>query len=354
MTALKSILLRQITAQGPISVAEYMTLCLLHPKYGYYPSRDPFGTGGDFITAPEVSQMFGELLGLFMAQVWLEQGSPAPFTLAELGPGRGTLMADMLRATQKIPGFHASLQLHLVEASPVLQQIQADRLAAYAPMFHQSADALPDQPLYLIANEFFDALPIRQFMRIGDGWAERVVAAKDGDLCFGLTPPAHLAALSHRLPDTSDGMMVELCAPALPVMEALQTRIKTFGGVALIIDYGDWRSRGDTLQAMRQHAYDDPLAHPGEADLTAHVDFEALARASAPLRASPLTPQGAFLRRLGLEMRAAQLAQNLSGPALQLHQNAYRRLTHAEEMGHLFKVMGLVQPTAPTLPGLDG
>lgn len=353
MTALKALLLRQILAQGPMTVADYMTLCLLHPEHGYYPNRDPLGAAGDFVTAPEISQMFGELLGLFMGQVWLDQGRPAPFALAELGPGRGTLMADMLRATQKLPGFHASLQLHLVEASPVLQSIQADRLAGFAPVFHQNADSLPDQPLFLVANEFFDALPIRQFLRIGDGWAERVVAEKDGDLCFGLTPPAPLAALAHRLPDTTEGMMVELCAPALPVMDALQTRIASYGGVALVIDYGDWRSRGDTLQAVRKHRYDAPLAHPGEADLTAHVDFEALARACPALRASALTQQGVFLQRLGLEMRAAQLAQNLTGAALRSHQNAYRRLTHAKEMGHLFKVMGLVHPAAPALPGLD-
>ena len=354
MSALKALILRQIAAHGPLPVADYMTLCLLHPQYGYYITRDPLGAAGDFITAPEISQMYGEVLGLFFAQVWMDQGSPAPFTLAELGPGRGTLMVDMLRATRKIPGFHSSLRLHLVEASPVLRAHQASVLADQVPTAHDSADSLPDdQPLFLVANEFFDALPIRQFLRTPEGWAERMVGAEAENLRFGLAPPAPLAALSHRLADTTPGMMVETCAPAQPIMDAISRRIVTQGGVALIVDYGDWRSRGDTLQALRQHRRDDPLAHPGEADLTAHVDFEALAQGGEPLRATGPTPQGSFLDRLGLGLRAEQLARGLSGDSLSEHLAAYRRLTQAEEMGHLFKVMALTRPGAPALPGFD-
>jgi NADH dehydrogenase [ubiquinone] 1 alpha subcomplex assembly factor 7 len=299
MSALRPLILRQIALQGPLSIAEYMLLCLLHPAHGYYTTRDPLGVAGDFTTAPEISQMFGEMLGLSVAQIWMDQGCPAPFALAELGPGRGTLMADALRATARVPGFHAAMRLHLIEASPVLRARQAATLAPFAPQFHDSADTLPDSPLFLLANEFFDALPIRQFLRRGDGWAERMVGAQDGALCFGLAPRVPLAALAGRLADTAEGEMVEICQPAQPIMAAIAARIAARGGAALVIDYGDWRSRGDTLQALRAHRYDDPLAHPGEADLTAHVDFEALALAAQPLQAEALTPQGVFLERLG-------------------------------------------------------
>ncbi|MGY6548787.1 MAG: class I SAM-dependent methyltransferase [Roseinatronobacter sp.] len=351
MTALGQLLLRQIAALGPMSVAEYMTLCLLHPEHGYYTTRDPFGAAGDFITAPEISQMFGEMLGLWTAQVWLDQGKPRPFTLAELGPGRGTLMADMLRATRAVQGFHDSLALHLVEVSPVLRRAQAARLDGFAPRFHDSADTLPDAPLFLLANEFFDALPIRQFQRRGDGWAERVITTKGDKLRFALAPPARLAALEHRLSDVPQDGLVETCAPAQPIMAAIAARITARGGAAVIIDYGDWRARGDTFQALRAQAPDDPLAHPGAADLTAHVDFEALARAAHPLRAHPLTPQGVFLERLGITARAQSLAKTLRGDALETHIAAHRRLTHPQEMGHLFKVLALTGPDVTAVPG---
>ena len=351
MTALRDSLIRQIAAQGPITVAEYMTACLLHPQHGYYTTRDPFGAQGDFTTAPEISQMFGEILGLCLAQAWMDQGCPAPFTLAELGPGRGTLMADMLRATRAVPGFHDAAQLHLVEASPVLRRIQAATLPD--PKFHDSADTLPDAPLFLVANEFFDALPVRQFLRMGDGWRERMVGLQDGQLAFGLGPVTRLDALHHRLADTPEGQLIETSTSARPVMAALAQRIAQHGGAALVVDYGDWRSRGDTLQALHQHAADDPLAHPGQADLTAHVDFEALAQAAQPLRATSLTPQGVFLERLGITARAEHLARGLAGEALESHVAAHRRLTHPQEMGHLFKVLGLHPTTAPAPPGLD-
>ncbi|MDD7971653.1 class I SAM-dependent methyltransferase [Roseinatronobacter alkalisoli] len=349
MTALRDSLIRQIAAQGPITVAEYMTTCLLHPQHGYYTTRDPFGTQGDFTTAPEISQMFGEILGLCIAQVWMDQGRPAPFTLAELGPGRGTLMADLLRATRAVPRFNDAARLHLVEASPVLRRMQARNLPD--AQFHDSADTLPDAPLFIIANEFFDALPIRQFLRAGNGWRERMVGLRDGKLAFGLGPVTALAALEHRLADMAEGQMVETCAPAAHVLAAMATQIDKHGGCALIIDYGDWRSRGDTFQALYQHAHDDPLAHPGQADLTAHVDFEALAQAAAPLHATDLTPQGVFLERLGITQRAQTLARSLDGAALQAHIAAHRRLTHPQEMGHLFKVLGLHPQTTPVPPG---
>jgi len=353
MTPLGDLLLRRLATTGPITVADYMADCLLHPEHGYYTTRDPLGAAGDFTTAPEISQMFGELIGLCLAQAWLDQGKPAPFTLAELGPGRGTLMADALRATAGVPGFHAAAQLHLVEASPALRQAQQTALGAHHPTWSDTAGDLPDAPLFLIANEFFDALPIRQFIRDGAGWRERQIGVQDGALSFGLSAPAPLAALTHRLDDTQQGDLVETRAPATPVIQAIAHRIARHGGAALIVDYGDWRSPGDTLQALRRHQHEDPLAHPGAADLTAHVDFEALATAAAPAAFTRLTTQGVFLERLGIAQRAQALAVKLSGAALDAHIAAHRRLTLPSEMGSLFKVLGLYPKSNPPPPGLD-
>lgn len=352
MTPLGDLLITRISAAGPVSIAEFMTDCLMHPEHGYYTTQDPFGTSGDFTTAPEISQMFGELLGLALAQIWLDQGAPPRFTLAELGPGRGTLMADILRATRSLPDFHKAAQLHFVEASPRLRTAQIDRLTPVQITHHDSINTLPDAPLFLVANEFFDALPIRQYQRAGDTWRERHVGLNEDGLGFGLTSPLPVPALTHRLADTKDGDLVEHCPALSPIAQTIANRIDTHGGAALIIDYGDWCSVGDTLQAMQGHQYVDPLARPGAADLTAHVDFEALARAAAPLTPTLLTPQGVFLERLGITERAQSLAKRMDGAALEAHIQAHRRLTHPDEMGTLFKVLGLTRADAPDLPGL--
>lgn len=350
MSALADLLAARIAATGPISLADYMRDCLLHPEFGYYTTRDPLGAAGDFTTAPEISQMFGELLGLVVAQAWLDQGAPACFTLAEPGPGRGTLMADVLRATRAVPGFHQAAQITLIEASPALKAIQAQTLAAYQPQWCDRFDDLPDQPLFLIANEFFDALPIRQFQFDGADWRERMLGLAEGQLCFGLSP-AGPPPQGPAFADPKPGQIVETCPSAQPILQAIGSRIAQHGGMALIVDYGDWRSSGDTFQALSQHRYVDPLAQPGEADLTAHVDFEALAAASG-LQAQ-YTAQGPFLLSLGIAARAAKLGQSLAGAALESHVAAYRRLTHASEMGSLFKVLGLIGPTSPQLAGFE-
>lgn len=345
----------RIRQDGPISMADYMADCLLHPTLGYYTTRDPLGAAGDFTTAPEISQMFGELIGLSLAQAWLDQGRPAPFTLAELGPGRGTLMADLLRATGAVPGFLEAAQVTLVEASPVLRETQARNLTGHAPRWLDNVDALPDAPLFLIANEFFDALPVRQFIRQDDGWAERRITVADDALSFGLTAPGKRPALAHRLEDTRQGDMVELCPAAAPITTAIATRIAAHGGAALIVDYGDWRSLGDTVQALRDHRPVDVLKCPGQADLTAHVDFKPLAQAAhdAGCHASKLTPQGVFLERLGITARAQALARDMRGAALDDLVAAHRRLTHPAEMGNLFKTLGLFPAQAPPPPGLE-
>lgn len=347
---LRDLLGARIAANGPMPVSDYMAECLLHPVHGYYTGRDPLGVAGDFITAPEISQMFGELIGLALAQAWQDQGASAAFTLAELGPGRGTLMADLLRATATIPGFHAAANLVLIEASPTLREVQRARLAGLSISFADNVDSLPDAPLFLVANEFFDALPIRQFIRDGNAWRERQVGLRDGALAFGLGGPTMPAALADRT-DAADGDLVEVCPQAPVIMATIAGRIAAHGGAALIVDYGDWRSLGDTLQALRGHTPEGPLVNPGEADLTAHVDFEVLA-ATPGLTHSRLTPQGVFLERLGITQRAQVLARALRGAALDGHIAAHRRLTHPEEMGTLFKTLGFVPEGAAMLPGL--
>lgn len=345
--SLKDRLIARIARLGPISVADYMAECLHDPQYGYYATRDPLGRDGDFITAPEVSQMFGELLGLWIAQVWMDQGRPNGI-LAELGPGRGTLMADALRATRNVPGFHAALRVHFIEASPVLRHAQAGRVEDAA--FHETVADLPEGPLFLIANEFFDALPIRQFqMNDAGDWQERQIGVDADGLIWGLAPPAPLSVRGGFSP----GMITETGAPGAAIAEEIGRRVAAHGGAALIVDYGDTESTGDTFQALADHAYADPLEAPGNADLTAHVAFGPLARAAAPAASFGPVPQGVFLERLGITARAQALAQSLSGPALDAHIAAHRRLTHPGEMGTLFKVMALTSPAAPAPPAME-
>ena len=350
--SLDSHIAAQIAANGPISLADYMAECLLHPTFGYYSTKNPFGESGDFITSPEISQVFGELIGLCLAQAWLDQGRPDILTLAELGPGRGTLMKDILRATESVPGFNTAARVVLIEASPRLRGIQSETLNKRTIEFVDSVGQLPEAPLYFVANEFFDALPIRQFQRSGSGWRERQVGLESDALVIGLGPMLPQPALRERLKDTQEGDIVEDAPSATPIISELSMRIALHGGIGLIIDYGDWRSLGDTFQAMRAHGRADPLDAPGTCDLTAHVDFEALAAATS-CQHTKLTLQGVFLERLGITPRSQALAKQLAGSALEAHIAAHRRLTHPEEMGNLFKVLGLFPDGAPPPAGLD-
>lgn len=375
MTPLARQLVRRIAHDGPIGLDSYMRDCLLHPEHGYYTTAEPFGAEGDFTTAPEITQMFGELLGLWLAQCWLDQGAPDPFHLAELGPGRGTLMADALRASRGVPGFLAAARPVLVEASPRLIARQRATLEGLdlpnPPRWIDRVEDLPEGPLFLLANEFFDALPIRQFQRHANGWRERVVGLAEAaggaegtegpSLTLGLTPPARLGELAHRLADTGPGDVVEIRPAADAVLATIAGRIAADGGAALIVDYGDWQSLGDTFQAVAGHVPVDPFAAPGQADLTAHVDFARLAEAAqaAGARATRMTTQGAFLEALGIGARTERLAHTLAArppdggaagnPALEAHLRAYRRLTHPDEMGSLFKTIAIhpIETSAP-------
>ncbi|MDG2404352.1 MAG: SAM-dependent methyltransferase, partial [Paracoccaceae bacterium] len=229
MADLRDELIARIAATGPLTLAEFISDCLLHPKYGYYTTRAPFGREGDFTTAPEMSQMFGELLGLWLAQIWHDQGATSTFALVEMGPGRGTLMADLLRATRSISGFHDALDLHLIEASPGLRDRQSKQLGVFSPTWHQTLNTVPDLPLFLVANEFFDALPVRQFIRDGGQWRERCVMIREGTLAFGLTDAAPQAALAYRLTDTKQGDLVETCITSQAIAQQIGQRIKARG-----------------------------------------------------------------------------------------------------------------------------
>ncbi len=351
MTGLGARIAARIAASGPITLADYMATCLWDPAEGYYATRDPLGAAGDFTTAPEISQMFGECLGLCLVQAWVDQGAPARVVLAELGPGRGTLMADVLRAARVRPAFRAAAEVHLIEASPALRARQRATLGDAVAAWHDRVGSLPEGPLYLLANEFFDALPIRQFVRDPAGWRERMVTLREGRLGFALAPPLELPQLAHRLADTPPGAVVELCPALVPIAAEIGRRIAAHGGAGLILDYGGWRSLGDTFQAVRGHAPADPLEAPGTADLTAHVDFEALALAARPAAAAGPVPQGLLLRRLGIDARSERLAAGLSGERLALHRAAHRRLTHDDEMGRLFRGLALHPTAAPPPPG---
>jgi SAM-dependent MidA family methyltransferase len=334
----------------------------------YYAAHDPFA---DFTTAPEITQAFGECLGAWAAAAWMQMGSPDPVTLAEAGPGRGTLMADLLRAAADVaPGFRAALRLHLVETSPRLRAVQAARLCAAGPLFHERLATLPDGPLILLANEWLDALPIRQFIRRGGGWKERFVVAPGEARPAGASDAAPAAPAPGAGPsrvvetppdaapplpdDAPEGAVAESCEAARSLVAALGSRLARSPGVALFLDYGPAESGfGDSLQAVQAGRAADPFG-PGPADLTAHVDFAALsavARAAGAAAFGPL-PQGVFLQRLGLPTRAAMLAA-ADGSRGARHLAAAARLTAPEAMGRLFKALALASPGLPPPPGFD-
>ncbi|MEP9352929.1 SAM-dependent methyltransferase [Xanthobacter sp. KR7-65] len=347
-----------IAAEGPMPVSRYMALCLGHPRHGYYITRDPLGARGDFTTAPEITQMFGELLGLWAVAAWQQMGAPDPFRLVELGPGRGTLMADALRAARVLPAFGAAARIDLVDTSPVLRAAQARALADHGAQWHDRVEDVPEGPAIVLANEFFDALPVDQYVWTGDGWHERRIGLGDGGrLSFGLdAAPSRIAAtFAADLPPPRPGAVLEVMegGPA----RALAGRLKAQGGMALAIDYGHAGGYGDTFQALAAHAFADPLAAPGQADLTAHVDFARLARLgrAAGLRAFGPVEQGDFLARLGLAERAGRLMRHAPPEAAAKVAAAARRLagTGEGEMGRLFKVLGLAHPDAGAPPAFD-
>jgi SAM-dependent MidA family methyltransferase len=345
----------QIRADGPMSIATYMALCLTHPRKGYYKKADPLGAKGDFITAPEISQMFGELIGFFFVNLWQQMQEPKAVTLLELGPGRGTLMSDLLRVATRAPGFAEALDLRLFETNPQFVAEQKRRLAQHAPKWIDNFDDLGDGPLLIVANEFFDALPIRQFVKGKSGWHERMVGLKGDQRVFGLSPtPIPEASLPPAVHNAAEGEIYEAALAGSGLMTRLAQTIAARGGAILVIDYGyPFTQTGETLQAVRRHAYADPLAEPGQADLSAHVDFGALSVAAhdAGLTVNPVTDQGDFLRALGIAERAQALIK--ANPKLaETIDSALVRLTAPDQMGELFKVFCAQSPGLQP-PGLD-
>jgi NADH dehydrogenase [ubiquinone] 1 alpha subcomplex assembly factor 7 len=323
-----------------MSVATYMGLSLSHPRHGYYTAGRPIGAAGDFITAPEISQMFGELIGFFIVNLWQQMGEPKSFTLLELGPGRGTLMQDALRAASKADGFENALHVQLFESNAVLKGEQEKRLSRYSPYWAGEIDAVSDDPIFVIANEFFDALPIRQFVKTDDGWHERLVGLNGDQRTFGLSPtPIAESAAPTEVRGAFPGEVLELSPAAADAMQRLSRKVAVQGGAILAIDYGYPRTQtGETLQAVKSHAFADPLESPGDADISAHVNFGVLADAAkaAGLATAPLATQADFLIRLGLGERARALAQANPAEAGNIAR-ALERLTDPKQMGTLFK-----------------
>ncbi|HCX67820.1 class I SAM-dependent methyltransferase [Parvibaculum sp.] len=351
-TALTHHIARLIEETGPIPLSHYMALALGHPEHGYYMTRDPLGAKGDFITAPEISQMFGELIGLWLAEQWLQQGAPKPFALAELGPGRGTLMSDLLRAIRSVPGMDDAAEVHFVETSPSLREEQKARVPNAT--WHERIDTLPQLPLFLVANEFFDALPVTQYQRTERGWCERYVGL-EGERFVPVLAPVPLASdalLPAAMQNAAEGEIAEISPASTAIAEEIASRVTSRQGAALFIDYGHPRSApGDTLQAMRNHAYADPFDAPGTADITTHVDFEMLSRAVEAGGAEAHGPveQGAFLIALGIEGRREALMRNATLSQRTDIAKAAQRLTAPDEMGSLFKVLGIT-PRGSILP----
>jgi NADH dehydrogenase [ubiquinone] 1 alpha subcomplex assembly factor 7 len=356
LSDLEAVLVEMIRREGPLPVGRFMDLALNHPTCGYNRKRDPLGVQGDFVTAPELSQAFGEVIGAWLMQAWLDLGAPAPFRLVELGPGRGTLLADALRATRSVRGFHRSLRLHLVETSEAMRAAQAARLAGLDVSWHDQFGAVPPGPILLVANEFFDALPTHQLVATARGWVQRSVDLDTADrLIFRLDQCR--SALGASLPAATPGTLTEVSPARSELARAIAQRIAADGGLALVIDYGAWAEgpSGDTLQATRQHAPCEPLDAPGTADLTTHVDFRALAEAASCGGAAvygPI-PQGTFLTTLGVHLRTAKLLERAAPDQGRALRAALFRLTDPGAMGELFKVLVLAHPDAPAPPGFD-
>ena len=355
--------LRERIAQGgPISVAAFMTQALFDPSEGFYATKDPIGAGADFITAPEISQMFGELIGLWIAQSWLDLGKPDPLQLVELGPGRGTMLADALRACRAVPGLLPAIQVTLIEASAALKAVQAATLGPSGAQIRwiDRLENVPPGPSIIVGNEFLDCLPLRQAIRRDGRWHERLIGldnSDSGEFVFVLGPPLgpDEALIPERLREAADNSLVELRPGDRQIVDLLSSRFADHPGRALLIDYGPAQSEpGDTLQAIRAHRKVPPLEQPGTADLTARVDFESLTGCARDggLTAYGPVEQGPFLLDLGIEPRAAVLSQSKPGQRSVIARQVWR-LTDEQQMGSLFKLVCFDSPGLATPPGFS-
>ncbi len=351
MTPLAQKIIRIIEQGGPLRISDYFALCLADPEHGYYQAREPFGRSGDFITAPEISQLFGEMIGVFLVHAWQAQASPENVRIVEIGPGRGTLMSDALRVVSRLaPELFATATIHMVETSERLRDVQRQTLVRIKDRitWHKAFEEIPDGFTLMVANELFDAIPIHQFVKTAEGFRERMVGLDDaGQLTFGLGPggfdPRLLPIEEEAVPE---GEIFELAPARSAVMQAVATKIARDGGTALVIDYGHLITGfGDTLQAIYRHEYDPPLARPGKADLTSHVDFQALAEAALACGAHVHRPmsQGELLVGLGLVERAGALGAGRDSLTQAAIRDAVNRLAGEGEgrMGALFKALAI-------------
>ncbi|MCB1783313.1 MAG: SAM-dependent methyltransferase [Alphaproteobacteria bacterium] len=342
---LEEILKQKIRKDGPVDIATFMTLALTHPEHGYYIKRDPLGQGGDFTTAPEISQMFGELIGAWLADMWFKFDTPKSISLIECGPGRGTLMSDILRATRHIGGFHDALQVHMVEAGTILREKQKQILKDYTFIsWQESLETIdPGQGQTLIVcNEFLDALPIRQLSQRQGEWLERKIGLDHNNALTFVFETAEKDLLEYLPTITSANSVYEISPASIDFVKTCSAKLKENGGAALFIDYGyEKRASGDTLQAVQAHKYADILKDIGNNDLTAHVDFEAIIQAAddAGAKTFGIVPQGEFLKRLGIIERAEKLQNSPKADKAALRSQLHR-LTAPQEMGTLFKVTG--------------
>jgi len=357
-----------IRGHGPLTVEQWMGQVLGHPELGYYMSAEPFGVKGDFTTSPEISQMFGEMLGLWAAHTWQQIGAPPLVHLVEIGPGRGTLMADALRAAAALPDFVAAIDVHLVETSPRLRTAQQAALGEYEITWHEDLAGVPAGPMILLCNELFDALPIRQFVHTAEGWRERLVDLDpDSSLANNADAPSFrfvaspgpsmaMALVDEAVQDAPEGSVAELCPSGLRLASEIASRLQSQGGAGLIIDYGYVKSQaGDTLQAVSKHDSYHVLAAPGQIDVCALVDFAMLGHAirEAGAQVSGLREQGEFLTALGIDTRAQILKANQPAAAAPMIDAALERLTGADAMGKLFKVMAITPAGAPRPAGFE-
>lgn len=361
-TPLEKIIVERIKANGPMDMGTYMALCLAHPEYGYYMTRDPLGAGGDFTTAPEISQIFGELIGAWVADCWMKLGQPDPFILMECGPGRGTLMSDALRATKHVAGFHEAMQLRLLECSPVLKEKQKQALGQYEPTW---CDAIAvetfNHPTIIIGNEFLDALPVRQMNFNGTEWLENCVDININDTLRLIKKKADKAVLSlipRLLIEPRLGDQVEVSLEQKGFIQDVSNIILNQGGSAVFLDYGSVHLvPSDTVQAVKNHRCVDVLERPGEVDITSHIQFAEIARIAMESNVTVHGPvsQSDFLKRLGIDVRAEMLGAHATPKQAQDIQNAVQRLSgicmKENEMGMLFKVIGLSSDPSITLEG---
>lgn len=361
-TPLEERLFDLIRANGPITVADYMADALGHPHDGYYMSAEPIGADGDFTTAPEISQIFGELIGLWLVHSWEEMGSPERFNLVELGPGRGVMMSDILRAAQLRPKFLDAAGIWLVETSGLLRHEQQRRLRSQKlpPLWADEFSEIPQAPWLIVANEMFDCMPIRQFERLSKGWREKLVGLSEDGRSLAFTHAPSPPPPDINLPPADEiavGAVMEISAPAEALAAEIAAAVAADGGRALIFDYGHFGGgAGDTLQAVRNHRYWPVLASPGKADITAHVDFDALARAAIAAGAAVAgpAPQGVFLDRLGLQARVAALTAGKSPEDAEAVRQGAHRIAAPEAMGEVFKAFCLSAPSLPTPAGFEG